>query len=115
MATTASRTGDLTERIQVRQTSDRVLLRAFLERDRLFAAYAICDLDDREFNRTRWGGAFDGDRLLALAMEYVGFAPQPLFVMGEPEGVTAVLRSVIRPRAAYVASQSAQLPAVDRG
>ena len=63
MATTASRAQDLTERIQVRQTSDRILLRAFLERDRLFAAYAICDLDDREFNRTRWGGAFEGDAL----------------------------------------------------
>ncbi|MET1232193.1 MAG: GNAT family N-acetyltransferase [Candidatus Limnocylindrales bacterium] len=114
MATTASRAQDLTERIQVRQTSDRVLLRAFLERDRLFAAYAICDLDDREFNRTRWGGAFEGDRLLALAMEYVGFAPQPLFVMGEPDGVTAVLRGVIRPRAAYIASLSTHLPAVER-
>ncbi len=114
MATTASRTGELGEHMQVRQVSDRVLLRAFLERDRLFAAYAICDLDDREFHRTRWGGAFDGDRLLALAMEYVGFAPQPLFVMGEPDGVTAILRAVIRPRAAYVASLNAQLPAVER-
>jgi GNAT superfamily N-acetyltransferase len=114
MATTASRAGDLAERIQVRPTSDRAALRAFLERDRLFAAYAICDLDDREFHRTRWGGAFEGDRLVALAMEYVGFAPQPLFVMGDPDGVTAVLRGVIRPRAAYVASLGAQLPAVER-
>jgi GNAT superfamily N-acetyltransferase len=114
MATTASRAGDLAERIQVRPTSDRAALRAFLERDRLFAAYALCDLDDREFHRTRWGGAFEGDRLVALAMEYVGFAPQPLFVMGDPDGVTAVLRGVIRPRAAYVASLGAQLPAVER-
>jgi len=114
MATTASRTGELGEHLQVRQVGDRVLLRAFLERDRLFAAYAICDLDDREFHRTRWGGAFDGDRLMALAMEYVGFAPQPLFVMGEPDGVTAILRTVIRPRAAYVASLSSQLSAVER-
>ena len=114
MATTASRTGDLAERIQVRQTTDRVLLRAFLDRDRLFAAYAICDLDDREFHRTRWGGAFDGDRLLALAMEYVGLSPQPLFVMGEPDAVTAILRGVIRPRAAYVASLAANVPAVEK-
>jgi hypothetical protein len=114
MATTVSRAGDLAEHIQVRPTSDRALLRAFLERDRLFAAYAICDLDDREFNRTRWGGAFDGDRLLALAMEYVGFAPQPLFVMGEPDGVTAVLRDVIRPRAAYLATLPANLAAAGR-
>ncbi|HEY8167133.1 MAG TPA: GNAT family N-acetyltransferase [Candidatus Limnocylindrales bacterium] len=115
MATTASRTGELADpRIEARPTTDRVLLRAFLERDRLYAAYAICDLDEREFQRTRWGGAFDGDRLLALAMEYVGFAPQPLFVMGDPDGVAAILRSVIRPRAAYIASLDRHLPAIER-
>ena len=55
-----------------RTTTDRVLLRQFLEQDRLFAAYAICDLDDREFNRTRWGGAFVGTDLVAVALEYAG-------------------------------------------
>jgi GNAT superfamily N-acetyltransferase len=114
MATAASRAGDVAEQLQVRQTTDRAMLRSFLERDRLFAAYALCDLDEREFQRTRWGGAFEGDRLLALAMEYVGFAPQPLFVMGDPDGVAAVLRGIIRPRAAYVAVLPAQLPAVER-
>jgi len=37
--------------LEVRSTRDRVLLREFLERDRLFAAYALCDLDEREFAR----------------------------------------------------------------
>ena len=114
METTASRTGDLAGHLQVRQTTDRAELRAFLERDRLFAAYAICDLDDREFHRTRWGGAFDGERMVAVAMEYVGFAPQPMFVMGAPDGVAAVLRGVVRPRAAYIASQAELLPAIER-
>ena len=45
-----------------RATTDRALLRAFLERDRLYAAYAICDLEEREFARTRWGVAWDGRR-----------------------------------------------------
>ena len=44
-----------------RTTTDRALLRAFLEGDRLYAAYAICDLEEREFARTRWGVACDGD------------------------------------------------------
>ena len=30
-----------------RSTADRVLLREYLEHDRLFAAYAICDLGER--------------------------------------------------------------------
>jgi len=86
-----------------RALRDRDQLRAFLETDRLLAAYALCDLEDREFAKTRWGGAFEGDRLVALALEYSGLTPQPLFVMGEADGIEAVLRDIVRPRAAYVA------------
>src|SRR3972149_1014903 len=100
MATAASRTGERVEgQLETRTTTDRVLLRAFLERDRLYAAYAICDLDAREFARTRWGAAFDGDRLLAVALEYVGFAPQPLFLMGDPDGGAGGPHDRLRPRA----------------
>jgi hypothetical protein len=115
MATVASRAHGRAEgRIEARPTSDRALLRAFLDSDPLFAAYAICDLDEREFPRTRWGVAFEGQRLLAVALEYTGFAPQPLFVMGEPDGVMALLRDVIRPRAAYLATLPANVEAAAR-
>jgi ribosomal protein S18 acetylase RimI-like enzyme len=93
-------------------TADRGLLRAFLERDRLFAAYAICDLEDREFSRTRWGVAMSGDDPVAIGLEYGGLTPQPLFLMGRPDGISAILRDVVRPRAAYVAVLPENLGAV---
>jgi RimJ/RimL family protein N-acetyltransferase len=96
-----------------RQTTDRALLRAFLAQDRLYAAYALCDLEEREFNRTRWGAAYDGDDLVAIGLEYTGPTPQPLFVMGTTDGIGAVLRDVIRPRAAYIAARSDMLPAIE--
>jgi ribosomal protein S18 acetylase RimI-like enzyme len=96
-----------------RQTTDRELLHGFLAQDRLYAAYAICDLEEREFGRTRWGAAYDGDDLVAVGMEYTGPTPQPLFVMGHPDGISAVLRDVIRPRAAYIAARTTMLPAVE--
>jgi len=96
-----------------RQTTDRQLLHAFLAQDRLYAAYAICDLEEREFGRTRWGAAYDADELIAVGMEYTGPTPQPLFVMGRPDGINAVLRDVIRPRAAYIAARTMMLPAVE--
>ncbi len=96
----------------VRTTQDRAVLRDFLERNRLFAAYALCDLEDREFARTRWGAAFDGDELVAIALEYSGMTPQPMFVMGRDDGIEAILRDVIRPRAAYVAALQENLAAV---
>ncbi len=95
--------------IQVRATRDRQLLRTFLEQDRLFAAYAICDLDEREFPRTKWGVAEEAGKTTAVALEYTGLSPQPLFVMGEPRGIAAILADVIRPRVAYLAAQANQL------
>lgn len=98
--------------ISVAPTADRALLRGFLERDRLYAAYAICDLDDREFARTRWGAAWSGGSVVALVMEYTGPSPQPIFVMGREDGIVAVLRHVIRPRLAFIASLPAAVPAL---
>lgn len=112
---TVARAGDrLEQRVQVLATRDRQLLRDFLERDRLFAAYALCDLDDREFARTRWGVALERGDPIALVMEYSGLAPQSLFVMGDTQGIAAVLRDVIRPRSAYLAARSEALPAVEQ-
>ena len=85
-------------------TTDRVMLRAFLDRDPLLAAYAICDLDDREFPRTRWGTAWSGGSIIAIVLEYSGGSPQPLFMMGRDDGIEAILQDVIRPRFAYVAA-----------
>jgi ribosomal protein S18 acetylase RimI-like enzyme len=99
--------------IAARLTTDRDALHAFLAQDRLYAAYAICDLEDREFSRTRWGAAYDGDRIVAIGLEYTGPTPQPLFVMGSSEGIGAVVRDVIRPRAAYIAARQEMLPAIE--
>jgi RimJ/RimL family protein N-acetyltransferase len=99
--------------VEAQTTSDRALLRDFLERDRLFAAYAICDLEDREFARTRWGVAYAGGEVVAIGMEYSGLTPQPLFVVGRTDGIDTILRDVLRPRAAYVAARVDAMPAVE--
>ena len=100
------------EAIVARPIADRARLREFLEQDRLFAAYAICDLEDREFGRTRWGAAWSGEELIALVLEYGGLSPQPVFVLGDHEGIERILADVIRPRAAYVAALPLDLAAV---
>ena len=113
MAATTASAAALTRAVRVESTTDRELLRAFLERDRLYAAYALCDLDDREFSRTRWGVAVAAGEPVAVVLEYGGYAPQPVFVMGETAGIAAILRELIRPRAAYVAALPASLAALE--
>ena len=99
--------------IVARATTDKALLRSFLERDRLYAAYAICDLEEREFSRTRWGVALDGDAPVAVVLEYNGPTPQPLFAMGREDGIAVILRDLIRPRIAYVAAPATLIPAIE--
>lgn len=96
--------------IEAAPTRDRDVLRKFLERDRLRAAYAICDLDEREFGRTRWGVASENGEVIAVVLEYTGLTPQPLFVMGDPQGVAAAVRDVVRPRLVYLAADAVHLP-----
>ncbi len=113
-ATTRSDTATAQRTLRISPTRDRELLRDFLEGDRLRAAYALCDLEDREFARTKWGVAFDGDEPVAVALEYGGLTPQPLFVMGDGEAILAVLREVIHPRIVYLAADESLLPMIGR-
>lgn len=100
------------DELVARSTTDRGLLRDFLESDRLYAAYALCDLEAREFGRTRWGVAYAGDEIVSLVLEYNGSTPQPVFAMGRPDGIETILRDVIRPRAAYIAMRPDAVSAV---
>ena len=100
--------------LEISITRDRALLRRFLEQDRLRAAYAICDLEEREFARSKWGIATRSGEPIAVVLEYGGLTPQPLFVMGEGDAIASVLREVIRPRLVYLAADESLLPAVER-
>jgi GNAT superfamily N-acetyltransferase len=90
-------------RLRARAVSDRGEIAAFLRRDRIYAAYALGDLDGPNRARVAWGMAHDdAGRPTALAMHHEGLVPQPLFLMGAPDGCRAILDSVIKPRDAYL-------------
>src|SRR5918996_4281728 len=90
-------------RIRARAVGDRGEIAAFLRRDRLYAAYALGDLDGPNRGRIAWAMAYDdAGRPTALAMHHDGLVPQPLFLMGAPDGCRAILEGVLKPRDAYV-------------
>lgn len=90
-------------RIRARAVADRGEIAAFLRTDRLYAAYALGDLDGPNRARVAWGMASDdAGRATALVMHHEGLVPQPLFLMGAPDGCRAILESVLRPRDAYL-------------
>jgi RimJ/RimL family protein N-acetyltransferase len=90
-------------RTRARSVSDRGEIAAFLRRDRLYAAYALGDLDGPNRNRVAWGMAHDeAGQPTALVMHHEGLVPQPLFLMGAPDGCRAILEHVLKPRDAYL-------------
>ncbi len=70
--------------------------RAYLERDRLMAAYALADLDPASEDRSRWWLARrDGEPVAcALLVETVPY--RPCFATGESEALGQLLREEVR-------------------
>lgn len=94
--------------LRARSVTDRDEIAAYLRTDRRYAAYALGDLDSSSRGRCSWGIAYDADgEPAALAMHHDGLVPQPLFLMGDPDGCRAVLASVIKPRDAFFQSTEA--------
>ena len=90
-------------RSRARAVTDRAEIAEFLRGDRLYAAYALGDLDGPNRNRVAWAMAYDGaGRPTALAMHHEGLVPQPLFLMGAADGCRAILEHVLKPRDAYL-------------
>jgi RimJ/RimL family protein N-acetyltransferase len=95
--------------LQARAITDRDAIAAFLHTDRLYAAYALGDLDGPQRRRATWGIAYDpAGHPTALAEHHEGLVPQSLFLMGDPEGCRTLLEAVIKPRDAYFQASAAQ-------
>jgi GNAT superfamily N-acetyltransferase len=90
-------------RLRARSVSDRSEIAAFLRRDRIYAAYALGDLDGPNRARVAWAMAHDDAGIpTSLAMHHEGLVPQPLFLMGAPDGCRAIMEGVLKPRDAYL-------------
>jgi RimJ/RimL family protein N-acetyltransferase len=92
--------------------SDKERLLAFLESDRLYAAYAIGDLEPELYAQCTWSGAEQAGQVRALGLVFRGFEPPAFFLMGEPEGLEAVLKQRLLPARAYLTCRAGHLPYV---
>ena len=98
---------------RVRPVTDRAEIAAFLQTDRRYAAYALGDLDGPQRHRVAWAMAYGEDGApVALASHHEGLVPQPLFLMGDPDGCAAILESVLKPRDAYFVATAAHEGAI---
>jgi len=97
---------------QVKTLSDKEQILAFLQQDRIYAAYAIGDLEPSLFAQCQWFGAeYDGETQ-SLALFFTGLQPPALFTMGDTDGVVAILDSALQPKRAYFTCRAEHLPVV---
>jgi hypothetical protein len=71
-------------------------VRAFLERDRLLAAYALADLDATDIERARWWLASRGSEPVAAALVVEALPFRPCFATGESEALASIFREGLR-------------------
>jgi ribosomal protein S18 acetylase RimI-like enzyme len=84
--------------IHVDEASSAAEVRAFFERDRLLAAYALADLDPANVDAARWWLARRGRDVVAgaLLVEILPF--RPCFAMGDAEALSSLFRELREPR-----------------
>jgi predicted GNAT family acetyltransferase len=99
----------------VRYTREKEELAAFLNRDRLYAGYALCDLEDEYFDSCRWFLMLDEhEEARGLVMEFGRLEPQVLFLMGEPDAVRAPLERALTPAFVQVTIQMEHLAGLSK-
>ncbi|MBU0495003.1 MAG: GNAT family N-acetyltransferase [Chloroflexi bacterium] len=99
--------------MRVQQVSDPARLLGILDRERLYAAYAIGDLDPVMFPTTKWY-VVEAHDVLALGLLFNGLSLPIIFTLGDVEGVTTILEQSLRPPTAYFNCRAGHLPAVTR-
>ncbi|CAN5164098.1 hypothetical protein BH18CHL2_BH18CHL2_02150 [soil metagenome] len=99
--------------IRIDQRPPSAEARAFLERDRLLAAYALADLDPQSGDSARWWLARRDAEPVACVLLVDTLPFRPCFATGESEGVAAILRDALREPRLIVATPTESRLAVE--
>jgi ribosomal protein S18 acetylase RimI-like enzyme len=77
------------------ELKDKACILSYLETERSYAAYAIGDLEDSFFVQCEWYAAQGKGEIKALALLFHGLKPPALFLMGEANGLKALLEEQV--------------------
>ncbi len=104
--------GHRSHHLGIRKLTERRQILEVLSTDRLYAAYAIGDLEPGFFEECAWYGAESAGRVVSLCLHYKGLYPNAFFTLGEEEGVRVILFGALGPWRAYFSSRYEHLRAL---
>jgi ribosomal protein S18 acetylase RimI-like enzyme len=82
---------------------------AYLETDRLYAGYAIGDLEPGMWEQSTWVVAKKDEQNKALALHFSGLSLPAFFLMGSTAGIEAILANESLPTPVYLTCRKADL------
>ncbi len=88
-------------KIPIRKETDKDQIHSFLETDRIWAGYAICDLEPEMFPLCDWYTAHRNNDIISLCLYFKGLQPSTQITIGEPFGVERILKTADVPREVY--------------
>ncbi len=98
--------------MKISKLTDKFQILGYLETDRLYAAYAIGDLEPALFAHCEWFGAERDGRLQALALHYSGLGFPVVFLMGDADGLRAIFEDAIHFERAYFTCRQEHLAVI---
>src|SRR3970040_426272 len=93
---------------------DRDQIRAFLNTDRNWSAYALGDLDPELYQLSEWFGAIEGDTIRSIVLLFKGLEPPAILTPGDPIGLDQILDRLMHARSIYLSIREEHIAAIDR-
>ena len=100
--------------LSVKRIEGKREILGFLNRDRLYAAYAIGDLEPPLAHECEWHAALNEGEITALCLRFKGLPPDRIFVMGKAEGLRPILDEAVNTETAHFAFKQEHLKVVKR-
>jgi GNAT superfamily N-acetyltransferase len=86
----------------------------FLQRDRLYGAYAIGDLEPALWKECEWYAAMKDGRMTTLCLRFMGLPPDRIFVIGSSGGLAPILDNALESQRAHFAVKADHLNVLRR-
>ena len=99
--------------LDVDRDASRESLARFFSEDRIFCAYALADLDAANISGARWWLARSGGVPVAAALTMIDLSFRPLFLAGDVQGTTLLLRQAVREPRVIVAAPPEHRPPIE--
>lgn len=91
-------TQNMSQEIAVQKEDNKKKILAFLEKDRLWAGYAICDLEPKQFPLCEWYAAYSDRRIISLCLYFKGFETPAQITFGNDLGINQILGNIGVPK-----------------